>query len=451
MEVEIISRECIKPSSPTPSHLRTYNISLLDQFQPHVYVAILHFYPPNKASSSETSRVFKQSLSETLTLYYPLAGKAKDGLSVDCNDEGACYINARVNRDLSHCLKQPTQTIVSNFHPSGIVFTEVTPGAHVAVIQETLFSCGCIAIAFACPHTILDATGSTGFMKTWATIARQPSTGANLSSNFNASSIFPQTSTAFPEDLTAVNLTSFFHRNGKFVVKRFVFDGSAITKLKAKTMSSGVHNPTRAEVVYAVFLKCIMSALRVKSGKQKSALAINTMSLRRKVVPPIPETAVGNFVWIAPILSQVGDMKLSDFVRRIRESLSLINGDFVKSLEGDGGFNILCDSMNEFRKLCSKALSEGAEPIALNSWCNMGSYEADFGWGKPLWIPFFGAAKPPNGFFINLMDTRHGNGIEAWVVLDEETMPMLQHDMELRSLVSVDPSPLQIGLLSSKL
>ncbi|KAH9619015.1 hypothetical protein KSS87_000442 [Heliosperma pusillum] len=30
-EVKIISRETVKPSNPTPSHLRTFNLSMMDQ------------------------------------------------------------------------------------------------------------------------------------------------------------------------------------------------------------------------------------------------------------------------------------------------------------------------------------------------------------------------------------------------------------------------------------
>ncbi|XP_038717186.1 uncharacterized protein LOC120010459 [Tripterygium wilfordii] len=37
---------------------------------------------------SQRSLVLKQSLSETLTRYYPLAGKIKDDRSIDCNDDG---------------------------------------------------------------------------------------------------------------------------------------------------------------------------------------------------------------------------------------------------------------------------------------------------------------------------------------------------------------------------
>ena len=44
MEVEIISSESIKPSSPTPKHLKTHKLSLLDQFIPSIYIPMVLFY-----------------------------------------------------------------------------------------------------------------------------------------------------------------------------------------------------------------------------------------------------------------------------------------------------------------------------------------------------------------------------------------------------------------------
>jgi len=38
MQVRIISRETIKPSSPTPSHLKTLKFSLFDQIAPKSYI-----------------------------------------------------------------------------------------------------------------------------------------------------------------------------------------------------------------------------------------------------------------------------------------------------------------------------------------------------------------------------------------------------------------------------
>ncbi|KAJ9542120.1 hypothetical protein OSB04_028626 [Centaurea solstitialis] len=38
MEIEIISKESIKPSSPTPHHLKTFELSILDQLVMDPYV-----------------------------------------------------------------------------------------------------------------------------------------------------------------------------------------------------------------------------------------------------------------------------------------------------------------------------------------------------------------------------------------------------------------------------
>ncbi|KAH1121473.1 hypothetical protein J1N35_004633 [Gossypium stocksii] len=50
---------------------------------------------PAATSNSRRSQLLKESLSETFTLFYTLAGKIKGHLSIDCNDEGAYYVEAR--------------------------------------------------------------------------------------------------------------------------------------------------------------------------------------------------------------------------------------------------------------------------------------------------------------------------------------------------------------------
>lgn len=49
MEVQIISKQNVKPSSPTPSPLRNFKLFLLDQLATAPYAPILLFYPMNKA------------------------------------------------------------------------------------------------------------------------------------------------------------------------------------------------------------------------------------------------------------------------------------------------------------------------------------------------------------------------------------------------------------------
>lgn len=46
---------------------------------------------------------------------------------------------------------------------------------------------------------------------------------------------------------------------------------------------------------------------------------------------------------------------------------------------------------------------------------------------------------------IILVDTRLGDGIEAWVTLDEEDMTHLEANTELLTCATLDPSPLTMS------
>lgn len=88
--------------------------------------------------------------------------------------------------------------------------------------------------------------------------------------------------------------------------------------------------------------------------------------------------------------------------------------------------------------------NETVDYFGFTSWCNMGFYDVDFGWGKPIWVcSFVSHDSPVFTDFVVLMDTRYGDGVEAWVNLDEHKMHILQHDHELSAFMSLDPSPLQ--------
>ncbi|KAL9431673.1 hypothetical protein AB3S75_026800 [Citrus x aurantiifolia] len=57
MQLDIISKEIIKPSSPTPLQLKTHKLSLLDQLAPDIYTSFLLFYddPPRVDDKTSTS------------------------------------------------------------------------------------------------------------------------------------------------------------------------------------------------------------------------------------------------------------------------------------------------------------------------------------------------------------------------------------------------------------
>ncbi|MED6215903.1 hypothetical protein PIB30_002591 [Stylosanthes scabra] len=116
--------------------------------------------------------LLKQSLSETLTQFYPLGGRIKDDLSIDCNDEGANFVVAKANCPISKILSKPdmysldklTFLPISFFHGTSI-------GDHVTNIQVNVFDCGGIAIGLTISHRILDGDSLNTFLKetTWVT------------------------------------------------------------------------------------------------------------------------------------------------------------------------------------------------------------------------------------------------------------------------------------------
>lgn len=99
IEVETLAREIIKPSSPTPHHLRNLKLSLLDQIIPVEQTAVILFYRGNDDTHhhSHISQQLKQSLSEILKIYYPFAGIIKDHTLIECKDNGVEYVEAQTN------------------------------------------------------------------------------------------------------------------------------------------------------------------------------------------------------------------------------------------------------------------------------------------------------------------------------------------------------------------
>ncbi|MBA0770953.1 hypothetical protein Gotri_019492 [Gossypium trilobum] len=337
----------------------------------------------------------------------------KDHLSIACNDEGAYYVEARVNLPLCVFLNLPDSSYVSQLLPESN-WTITSAGSYIAVIQVTTFACGGIAIGACLSHVIADAPAATTFISSWAALTRKCGEEAPCP-NFEASFIFPQ-SVAYPREATFLGMLNPFVKTGIWQSRRIVFDASAIASLKAKTTSSSVPYPTRVEAVSALLSKCITAASKAKPDIQKSTLITHSVNLRQRARPQIPNYSMGNFVCLAAAL-----------------------------VKGDGGWLKYCECMKEIGK-ASHGTNDKIDLIVFSSWCNMGVYEIDFGWGKPTWVACAPKIKSKTEMvnMIFLMDSKMGNGIEAWVYLEEQHMAMLEQNQELLAFGILEQSPLNL-------
>ncbi|KAE8716155.1 UDP-glucose flavonoid 3-O-glucosyltransferase 6-like [Hibiscus syriacus] len=106
-------------------------------------------------------------------------------------------------------------------------------------------------------------------------------------------------------------------------------------------------------------------------------------------------------------------MEESNLVSQMRDSIKAVNNEYVKKLQH--GYNHL-DCFKE------KAASYGKCDIVaftLTSLCRFPLYEADFGWGKPIWAC---SGDREINSIATFMDTITGDGMEAWITLKEEEM-----------------------------
>ncbi|KAK4429497.1 Stemmadenine O-acetyltransferase [Sesamum alatum] len=434
MDVEIISVERIKPSFPTPNHLRNFKLCLLDHLIPAAYAPVVVYYPNDGAASHcevlERLAVLKKSLSETLTRFFPLAGTIRDDVSIDCDDHGACFTTAKVKCTLSEFLESPDLKMIALLLPCGLD----SGGDCVTNIQASEFACGGVSVGLCISHRILDGTALSTFLKSWANAASS-SVEKLVSPDFSASSLFP--ADLWLKDASIAMWGSLF-KKGQFVTRRFMFNGSAIASLK--DMATGTSKPTRVEAVSGFIWKCAMAASEERSGCKRPSLLTHIVNLRKRAAPNFSEQSLGNLIWMtsAKFTAEKQNLEFPDLVDEIRRSISNIDGEYVKKLRGGDGPNTIQKYLKEIVEFSSKDV----EYFGFTSWCKLGFYEVDFGWGKPVWVSSIDSSGP---FYINLsvlMDSRCGDGIEAWVTLDEQEMAILQGNQEFTRFASFNPSPL---------
>ncbi|TYJ40927.1 hypothetical protein E1A91_A04G175400v1 [Gossypium mustelinum] len=331
LNVEVMSKEIIKPSSPTSDQFRCYRLSFLDQISPPVYNPLILFYrltiTEGNIKTDDKIKIIdylKQSLTDVLTYFYPLAGRIKDNMFVNCNDEGVPFGETRVQW----------------FEPRSGISTE------------------------------------------------------------------------------------------KIVTKRFAFTALKIQEIKANIGDTTY--PSRIAALSAFIWTRFIATTQANAtheGEDNRFYAIvHAVNLRKRFDPPLPDHSFGNLYRIAmTIPTKNSQQDCRNLVNQIGESIRKIDAEYIKQLRDGLGRHL------EFMRESIESFMKG-EMITFNvtSLCNFPVYEADFGWGKPVWV---GSAGLTFKNLVVFMDPINGDGIEAWISLKEEEMGTFENDEIMRAFV----------------
>ncbi|GMP78227.1 hypothetical protein CsSME_00034248 [Camellia sinensis var. sinensis] len=465
MKVVVTSRQTIKPSNPTPQHLCQLKLSFLDQIQQPHFVPFIYFYASsnsglNKATNDRRrSEKLKESLSETLSWFYPLVGRVKDNIFFDCNDEGVPFFEAQVQSSLDHVVGQSNSNSPLNCLFPYPDFDHA--GDLLLAVQLNFFNCGGMAIGLCTSHKIADALSTVMFMKFWATISRGDHSNL-VYPQFGSANIFPPT----------LNPNTNHHKHGvgttknKIIAKSFVFSDSAISTLKAKytpttpttTVTANnktIHNnPTRVEAL-STFIWC-----RYKAATRGEAVCgegirypvVQGVNLRTRLNPPLPNSYYGNLsrfsiALLAPPTLEKGAIGEDhrSLVTQMRDGIRKVNSDYARKLQegGGGGMGGLNSKKEEGGNKGGGGGGEAVFTFVFSSIARFPLYETDFGWGRPVWVTM-GVVNLDHA--ITFLPTKSGDGIEALIFMNKGDLAKLETDKEFLSFVSNPKFPLLSSL-----
>nr|GMD36176.1 vinorine synthase-like [Ipomoea batatas] len=378
LKVEVYQKEKVRPSSPTPQPLRYHKLSLLDVLAGPFYGPHVFFYPSGAGPRRHDYDELKESLSKTLSILYPLAGRLlEDGSTIECNDEGADFVRANV----------------TNYNLEAI-----DPAMPMLAVQVNRFRCGGTAVAFCTWHGVVDAIGMAGLFNTWAAINR----GERVATN--------------PGGGLVVDAAAIF---------------SDIERIRNQYSQSEHHRrPSRVEALSAFVWAAVIRATLVANPTLKTHLLSHYVNLRKKVDPPLPSQCLGNIIQGTESAWEVasGPIFARSVVGRVVEAIDKVTKDYVREMHTEGGF--LRSIIARRSKIIDYNKGE-TKTLNISSLCNIPFGEVDFGWGKPIWI---GMGHTLYDVAL-LVDTKDG-GVEAWIGLEHEVMCNLDNDIEFHAYVS---------------
>ncbi|KAG7547486.1 Transferase [Arabidopsis suecica] len=442
-KLEVVGREVIKPASPAP-HDRL-QLSFFDVSCPAVYVSTIFFYQSVAGGESPEiiSGKLKSSLSETLSRFYPLAGRI-EGFSISCNDEGAVFTEARTDLLLSDFLRNN----LDDTNNLGEFLPTIAPGESAGTwplltVKVSFFGSGSgVAVTVAISHQICDAASLLTFIQSWATANGESNDMVMTTPHFSGATIYPPPHNSFQ----ATSMDELFELRDKCVTNRFVFKSAKIADLKRKAASESVPVPTRVEAITSLIWRCATKASRSKSVAAKSTLMTQAMDLRLRIPPNVlSRDAIGN-LQSAFFLKEgaESEMEIGKIVAEFRKAKEGVNEMIEENLQGYNTAGAITDTTlgQNLLSVMGNFISELKPDIDLytmSSWCKKPFYKVDFGWGTPVWVGSASHTIYDNMVYAMLMDSKDGEDVEAWVGLPKQDMLMFIRDQDLLTYAVLNP------------
>ncbi|KAH9290588.1 hypothetical protein KI387_034705 [Taxus chinensis] len=396
--VKICDPVMVPPCIPSPKTI--LQLSAVDNY-PAVRGNILDcllVYNASNTISADPATVIREALSKVLVYYFPFAGRMRnkgDGeLEVDCTGEGALFVEAMADDNLS---------VLGGFDYHNPAFGKLlyslpldTPihDLHPLVVQVTRFTCGGCVVGLSLDHSICDGHGAGQFLKALAEMARGEAK-PSLEPIWNRELLKP-------EDLIRLQFYHFESMRPPPIVEEIIqasviVNSETISNIKQYIMEECKESCSAFEVVAALAWLARTRAFQIPHTENvKLLFAVDT---RRSFDPPLPKGYYGNAAGNACAMDNVQDLLNGSLLRAIM---------IIKKSKVSLNENIRATTV--MRPSTIDVNMKHESTVGLSDLRHLGFNEVDFGWGYALNASLVQHGVIQHNYFLFLQPSKNMNG-----------------------------------------
>ncbi|CAN0909651.1 Uncharacterized acetyltransferase At3g50280 [Linum grandiflorum] len=375
--------------------------------------------------------LLKSSLSHTLTLFPPLAGRLSTdpttaAVYIACNDSGADFLHASAPSisvlDIIGSVRGPE--FVNGFFAMDRTVSYQGHHRPILAVQVTELADG-VFVGCSVNHSVTDGTSFWNFFNTFAQVSRGVKWISSLP-DFTRDDTCPLMTSAvlrLPQGGPRVT----FDETAPLSERIFRFSREAVLKLKA-TVNGNNNNKeiSSFQSLCALVWRAVTKARNLSASKTTTfRMAVNC---RHRVNPKMDALYFGNAIQSIPTYASAGDVtsrELRWLAERLNENVSAYNDATVRRVVSEWEENPRCFPLGN---LDGASMTMGSSP-------RFPMYDNDFGWGRPLAVRS-GKANKFDGKMSAFPGREGGGTVDLEVVLSPETMDAIEADEEFMQFVS---------------
>ncbi|KAG0482420.1 hypothetical protein HPP92_010504 [Vanilla planifolia] len=380
----------VRPAAETPRH-RLWN-SNLDLVVPRFHTPSVYFYrrPAEAGEKFFESERLKDALARALVTFYPIAGRLardEDGrIEINCNAEGVLFVVAETDSVVDDFGDFAPTMEMKQLIPK-VDYTDDVSAFPLLVLQVTHFQSGGAALGVGIQHHVVDGYSGLHFVNSWSDVSR--GLGISLPPFIDRNLLrprdpptpsFPHIEYQPPPSMLVPLETLPNSPSPAAAVSLFTVTRANLGILKSKAAASTTAAFSSYSVLAAHVWRCACAA-RGLPPDQPTKMYIATDG-RKRLRPPLPEGYFGNVIFTATPMAKTGEVAegIGKAAGLIQSALGRMEDVYLRSaldyLELQPDLTALVRGAHTFR--CPN--------IGITSWSTLPIHDADFGWGRPIFM-----------------------------------------------------------------